>query len=92
MLEEGLESKDKPLDSKHPFEDLSAYPRITCAGKDLTCGEPGFDRQTVARTPQRRKTTELLDSVLVTEMSVTACDRMPDLVYLAEVVFDLLQE
>ena len=92
MLEEGLESKDKPLDSKDPFEDPGAYPRITCAGKDLTCGEPGFDHRAVASTPQRRKTTELLDSVLVTEMSVAACDRMPDLVHLAEVVFDLLQE
>jgi hypothetical protein len=92
MLKEGLESKDKLLDSKDPFEDLSAYPRITCAGKDLTCGEPGFDHQAVARTPQRRKTTELLDSVLVTEISVATCDRIPDLVHLAKVVFDLLQE
>jgi hypothetical protein len=25
-------------------------------------------------------------------MSVAACDRMPDLVHLAEIVFDLLQE
>jgi hypothetical protein len=92
MLKEGLESKDKPLDSKDPLEDLSAYPRVTCAGKDLTCGEPGFDSRTVASTPQRRKTTELLDSVLVTEVSVAACNRMLDLVHLAEVVFDLLQE
>ena len=50
MLEEGLESKDKPLDSKDPFEDLSAYSRITCAGKDLTCGELGFDYRAVAST------------------------------------------
>jgi hypothetical protein len=92
VLEEGLESKDKPSNSKDPFENLSAYRRIVCARKDLTCGEQGFDHRAVARTPQRCKPPELLDGVLVTEMRVTACDRVPDLIHLAEIVFDLLQE
>jgi hypothetical protein len=56
------------------------------------CGEQVFDYRAVAGTLQRCKAPKLLDSILVTEVRTTIRDRVPDLIHLDQIAFNLLEQ